>query len=227
MRGRCDVIVRLWRGRVPSSVAEEYRVYQEEVGPPGYRTVPGIRRIYMLGRDLGGEYEIAMLTYWDSLAAIRAFAGDPVDGARYYERDFDFLIDPPERVEHFDLLASRNLAPVPSERERIVRLWRGRTPSARKDEARRLETQFGIPGYLTVPGNAGVCQLGRDLGETYEVAMLTFWDSMDTVRAFAGDPPDRASYDEYRRRGFDYLSDAPDTAEHFHVLSREGAAGGR
>ena len=98
------MIARLWRGRVARARAEEYRVYQEEVGPSGYRTVPGIERIYMLGRELGGEYEIAMLTFWESLDAIRAFAGDPVDKARYYERDLDFLIDPPEKVEHFDVL---------------------------------------------------------------------------------------------------------------------------
>ena len=98
------MIVRLWKGRVSSERAEEYRRYQEEVGPPGYVQTPGNLGVYVLGRSLGDEYEIAMLTFWDSLEAIRAFAGEPVDKAKYYERDFDFLIDPPELVDHYEVL---------------------------------------------------------------------------------------------------------------------------
>jgi hypothetical protein len=100
------MILRLWRGRVAAARAAEYREYQRQVGPPGYRAVPGNLGVYMLGRDLGEEYEIAFLTLWESWEAIREFAGEPLDRARYYERDFEFLIDPPERVEHFEVLAA-------------------------------------------------------------------------------------------------------------------------
>ncbi len=93
-------------------------------------------------------------------------------------------------------------------------------------EARRLEAEIGIPGYRAVPGNSGIWLLGRDLGGEYEVAMLTLWESWDAIRAFAGDPVDRANYDEYRRRGLDYLIDAPERVEHFQVLVRQGAADG-
>lgn len=103
------MIVRLWRGRIHASKADEYIAYQHEVGPPGYRRIPGNRGIYMLGRDLGEQYEIVMLTLWESWDAIRAFAGDPVDRAKYYDRDFDYLIDPPEKAEHFEVLGSSNL----------------------------------------------------------------------------------------------------------------------
>jgi heme-degrading monooxygenase HmoA len=51
-----------------------------------------------------------MLTLWDSEDAIRAFAGEPIDKAKYYERDHEFLIDPPEEVEHFEVLYSSNLS---------------------------------------------------------------------------------------------------------------------
>lgn len=102
------MIVRLWKGRVAAERAEEYRKYQEEVGPPGYEKVEGNLGIYVLGRSLGEEYEIAMLTFWDSIESIRSFAGDPVDAAKYYEHDFEFLIEPPEKVDHYEvLLAAR------------------------------------------------------------------------------------------------------------------------
>lgn len=105
------MIIRLWRGRVAAERAAEYRAYQSEVGPPNYREVPGNLGVYMMGRELGEQYEIAMLTLWESWEAIRAFAGEPVDRARYYERDFDFLIDPPETVEHFEVLEAHHPAP--------------------------------------------------------------------------------------------------------------------
>jgi heme-degrading monooxygenase HmoA len=94
---------------VPLSRAEEYKAYQDEVGPPGYATVKGNLGVYMMGREVGDEYEIAMLTFWDSMDSVRAFAGEPVDKAKYYERDFEFLIDPPDKVEHFEVLTMANL----------------------------------------------------------------------------------------------------------------------
>lgn len=98
------MILRLWRGKVPAAKAEEYRQYQREVGPPGYRAIPGNLGVYMLGRDLGDLYEVSFLTLWESWDAIRQFAGDPIDKARYYDRDFEFLVDPPDKVEHFEVL---------------------------------------------------------------------------------------------------------------------------
>ena len=104
------MIVRLWKGRVPAERADEYNAYQEEVGPPGYAKVPGNLGVYMIGRTIGDEYEIAMLTFWDSYDSIRAFAGDPIDKAKYYDRDFEFLIDPSETVDHYEVLSSANLS---------------------------------------------------------------------------------------------------------------------
>ena len=213
------MIFRIWRGRVPLSRAAEYRTYQHEVGPPGYRVVPGNRAIYMVGRDLGAEYEIAMLTAWESWDAIRDFAGVPVDRARYYERDFDFLIDPPERVEHFDVLAAENLARGVD--GRVARLWKGLAASSRREEAAKLEADVAIPGYRRVPGNRGIYVLGRDVPRGYELGLLTLWDSRGSIRQFAGDPIDRAFYDDYRRRGMDHLIEMPETVEIFDVLSAE------
>jgi heme-degrading monooxygenase HmoA len=102
------MIVRLWRGIAPSDQAKEFKAYERKVGPPGYEKIEGNRGVFMLGRDLGEHYEIVMLTLWDSEDAIRAFAGDPMDKAQYYDRDHEFLIDPPEKVEHFEVLYSSN-----------------------------------------------------------------------------------------------------------------------
>lgn len=99
------MILRLWKGKVLREVAEEYTDYQYQVGPPGYRDVSGNLAIFMLAREYQSMYEIAMVTLWESWEAIEAFAGKPMDRAVYYDRDFDYLIDPPKRVEHFEVLA--------------------------------------------------------------------------------------------------------------------------
>jgi hypothetical protein len=171
------MIARLWRGRVPVARAEEYRIYQEEVGPPGYRVIVGVRGIYMLGREVDELYEIAMLTFWDSLGAIRAFAGDPIDRARYYDRDFDFLVDPPERVEHFDVLATANLVDRPNAPERVARLHRTRTSCA---DGRHATIQYDAPAFTTV-SNRGAYLLRRDTGSGYEVATVELWDSVNAA----------------------------------------------
>lgn len=211
------MICRLWRGVVSACKAEEYRAYQLEVGPPGYRKIRGNVAAYMLGRRLSERYEIAMVTLWDSWESVRAFAGNPVDAARYYDRDFDFLIDPPETVEHFEVRLTANVAGQ-EEKGSILRLWRSRVCPERLEEARRWEVELGVPGYRQTEGNQGIYFLERLPEEHCEVGMLTFWRSYDAVRRFAGDPLERADYDEYHRRGLTYLVNPPEEVEHFDVL---------
>lgn len=174
------MILRLWHGVVHSKDATEYIAYQEEVGPPGYRKISGHLGTYMLGRDLGDRYEVSMLTFWESWDAIRAFAGDPMDRARYYDRDFDFLIDPPKTVLHYEVLAAANVDQDTSRRRsrpRILRLWRGPVFVERIDDAIKSEIDIGFPGYQRVDGNRGIYLIGRDADGHYEIGMLTFWES--------------------------------------------------
>ena len=98
-----SVIFRVWRGQVDQRDAHEYEEYQKMVGPPGYKEVDGNRGVLMGVRSINDRYEIGMFTLWESLQSIEVFAGRPIDRARYYERDFEYLIDPPELVEHFEV----------------------------------------------------------------------------------------------------------------------------
>jgi heme-degrading monooxygenase HmoA len=47
--------------------------------------------------------------------------------------------------------------------------------------------ETGLAGYLATPGNLGAYTLRRDEGARTEFLMLTFWESLDSVRGFAGD----------------------------------------
>lgn len=216
------MILRLWRAQIIMVKADAYLKYQLEVGPPGYRSVDGNKGILVLSRSLGELYEIAMMTLWESLDSIRQFAGDPPDRARYYNRDSEFLLDPPDKVDHFEVLAQANMLDgEPRERPTIVRLWKCRVLASRSEEANAHEAAIGIPGYSSIAGNCGVYMIGRELGEFYEIGMVTLWTSLDAIRAFAGEPIDRAKYAGYDGTGLDYLIDPPEKVDHFTIHAGE------
>jgi heme-degrading monooxygenase HmoA len=43
-----------------------------------------------------------------------------------------------------------------------------------------------------IPGHRGALVLSRASGETTHITVLTFWESEDSVRRFAGDTPNKA-----------------------------------
>ena len=58
-----------------------------------------------------GTSEITTLSWWDSMEAIKAFAGDNPEVARYYPEDDRFLIDRPPNVDHYRVIGGQvNLA---------------------------------------------------------------------------------------------------------------------
>ena len=76
----------------------------------------------------------------------------------------------------------------------IARIWRGWTSSADADAYLDYVQRTGIVAYRTTPGNLGASVLRRDLGDRTEFVTISFWESMDAVRAFAGDKPERAVF---------------------------------
>lgn len=97
-------IARIWTGHVPSSKAERYKSLMLEVALPHYHSVNGNAGAWCLSRGLpNGLTEFKMLTFWSSLDAIRAFAGEDYQTALYYDFDDEFLVAKAELVEHFDI----------------------------------------------------------------------------------------------------------------------------
>lgn len=55
----------------------------------------------MLRRDLGELTEFLTVTLWESLAAVRAFAGDDYETAVFYPEDERFLVERDERCTYY------------------------------------------------------------------------------------------------------------------------------
>jgi heme-degrading monooxygenase HmoA len=71
----------------------------------------------------------------------------------------------------------------------IARLWRGKAKDpASGDAYHRHVTRSVIPELKKIPGHQGAQVLRRN----EEFLVITFWESMDAIRRFAGDDPERA-----------------------------------
>lgn len=103
------MIARTWRGRVPAEKGNAYYAYIERTGLADYRSTPGNRGILVMRRTEGGITHFTLTSFWDSLDAVRRFAGDDYTRAHYYPDDDNFLIEREEFVTHDELL----LADVP------------------------------------------------------------------------------------------------------------------
>jgi heme-degrading monooxygenase HmoA len=102
------MIARIWSGRVRARDARRYGAYLRRTGMADYKATPGNRGVLLLSRRDGGEVEFTFITLWDSVAAIRRFAGKDYDRARYYPEDRRFLLHRSRKVRHYDI-AERSL----------------------------------------------------------------------------------------------------------------------
>ncbi|RWP33545.1 MAG: hypothetical protein EOR04_32635 [Mesorhizobium sp.] len=95
------VILRRWRGTVHTEVADEYARYVDQTGGDELSASKGNLGHQITLRDLGGGVsEICALSWWTDMEAVKAYAGEQPERARYYPEDDRFLIEKPEFVEH-------------------------------------------------------------------------------------------------------------------------------
>jgi heme-degrading monooxygenase HmoA len=97
------MIARMWHGAVPAGKQDAYRAYLARTGVPDSRATPGNRGVTVLERREGDVAHFVFVSFWESMDAIRAFSGEPVDKARYYPEDREFLIELEPTVTHYEV----------------------------------------------------------------------------------------------------------------------------
>jgi len=98
------MIVRMWHGRVPTVKADAYREFTNKRAIPDYQSAKGNISVHILERREGDITHFIALTFWESLEAVKGFAGDNVEVAKYYPEDKDFLIDFEPMVVHYEVV---------------------------------------------------------------------------------------------------------------------------
>ena len=97
----------------------------------------------------------------------------------------------------------------------IARLWRGvASSSANADAYERHVTTTVFPQLAAIPGHCGARVLRREDAGRVEFLVVTFWDSMDAIRKFAGGDPESAVVEPEARA---VLSDFDDFVRHYEI----------
>lgn len=97
------MIARIWHGVTRAADADEYYRRMRETGLPDYRATPGNLGAWALRRIEGDRAHFLMLSLWESEEAIERFAGNPIDVAKYYDFDKDFLLELEPHVIHYEV----------------------------------------------------------------------------------------------------------------------------
>ena len=98
------LIARTWHGRVRAEQADAYYQYLLKTGLRDYRSTPGNRGLLVLRQVQEHVAHFTLITLWESMDAIRRFAGEDVSRARYYPEDDDFLLEKEPEVTHASVL---------------------------------------------------------------------------------------------------------------------------
>lgn len=109
------MIVRAWRGYASVAAPDLYPRHLLESVRPKLERLAGFRGLSLLRRRTGGEIEYLVLTRWQSMDAIRAFAGDEPELAVVEPEARAALVRFDDRVIHYDELAPTD---VPTTGER-------------------------------------------------------------------------------------------------------------
>jgi len=100
------MIARTWHGVTPRAKADEYLHLMRTVAVPDYQAIAGNRGVYVMRRIEGETAHFLLLTLWDSEDAIRQFAGENIEKAKYYDFDPDYLLELEPTVIHYEVFAA-------------------------------------------------------------------------------------------------------------------------
>ncbi len=96
------MIVRLWHGRTARSDYEAYTQFMQERAAADYRSIEGNRACYFLRRLDDDAAHFLLVTHWDSMEAVKSFAGPNPEIAKYYPEDDAFLLEKEEKVQLYE-----------------------------------------------------------------------------------------------------------------------------
>jgi hypothetical protein len=97
------VIARVWFGRTRAEDYDAYLAYLEESGVVELRGTKGNRGVMVLRRLEGDEAEFGVVSLWNEIEDVKAFAGDDVDVARYFPEDERYLLEKTPRLKHYEV----------------------------------------------------------------------------------------------------------------------------
>ena len=100
------MIMRTWRGAVSAEDAERYLQHQAGTGVREYRETPGNAGVLVLRRSVGDLVEVTTVSFWTSMDAVKGFAGEDPERAKFYPGDDELLIEKDLHVNHYEIASA-------------------------------------------------------------------------------------------------------------------------
>jgi heme-degrading monooxygenase HmoA len=100
------MISRHWKGIAQPGYAEAYVQHLRHDTFPGLARIPGFVRASILRRTVEAGTEFQIVTVWESLTAIKAFAGEDPEIAVVAATVRSMLFSYDERVVHYEIAES-------------------------------------------------------------------------------------------------------------------------
>lgn len=95
------MITRIWHGQTSLQHADNYLKFLLTKGTKEYRETPGNRSIRVWSRKENDYCHFYTVTEWESIGAIKQFAGEDFENAVYYPEDEGILLEFEKKVKHY------------------------------------------------------------------------------------------------------------------------------
>ena len=105
----------------------------------------------------------------------------------------------------------------------IARLWHGAVPADKAAAYPQYLQATGIADLQSTSGNKGVYVLRNIEDDVAHFVLISIWESLDSIRALAGDEIERA---RYYPEDSDYLLELEPAVTHYEVLTAPADLGG-
>jgi antibiotic biosynthesis monooxygenase (ABM) superfamily enzyme len=102
------MIFRIWHGWTKPENADRYEnLLKQEIFPEiASRNVSGYRGIQLLRRQLGDEVEFITIMQFDSLEAVKQFAGEDYERSYVPDKARNVLSRHDDRSQHYEMIES-------------------------------------------------------------------------------------------------------------------------
>jgi len=110
------MILRMWKGQANAEKADEYVQHVKRTVFPKLQCIEGFGEAYLLRHPINGAMEFVVLTLWDSMKAVRRFAGEDADEAVVETEARSALGGFDDFVTHFEVVhraANKSSCPNP------------------------------------------------------------------------------------------------------------------
>jgi heme-degrading monooxygenase HmoA len=99
------MIARVWHGTTTPENADSYESMLKPELLPGISRVAGFKGSYFLRRNVGDEVEFITILLWESLDALKAFAGPDYEVSIIPEERRRYLKRHDERAAHYEVIS--------------------------------------------------------------------------------------------------------------------------